>query len=365
MPTTMSVTDYFPDKPRYRFMLPMSYMVPTFLPTAPGDVGPRGNAPAVSLDDRDLQSRAQRLVNVLYWTADTFKDLDGMNDPDTLKVFIAPEFYFRKASPDEIDDLGFASSTSFGSYPEYSRYALAEALYGVIQRSSLFKDWIIVAGTICSVLPRLPGERMNLLNTAIMLRGQRDSMDSSVPYMLMEKHYISHIDGPPKTLHANLDPTTTYSFRLNPKPDRYLDNLVYWDGMSVGLEVCLDHSEQVLKNAMNLMGQVLGPKADELDLQLVTSCGMDICNQAVAVRDGALVMLTDGMSSPKGYYEPEFQLGRYDANTGQTTLFDPDSFTFEVLPEEEDYQLLDYGQGRYVGRGRRQGVWAGKEKFPL
>ena len=360
---TLTATDYFLDKPRYSSMLPMSYMVPTFLPTASGNVGPRGNAPAILLHDRDLQARAQRLVNVLYWTANTYKNQDGMNDPDTLKVFIAPEFYFRKASTDETRDGQFTSSTSFGSYPERSRYALAEALYGAIQSSPLFKDWVIVAGTICSVLPRMPGERMNLLNTAIMLRGQRNSMDSSVPYALMEKHYISNIDGPDPLLHANLDPTTTYSFRLN--PDQHLDNLIFWDGMSVGLEVCLDHSQQVLWNAMNLVGQVLGPKSDKLDLQLVTSCGMDISNQSVAVSNDALVMLTDGMSHPSNLLEPKFQLGRYDANTGQADLFGPGSFTFEELPQDQDYQVLDYAGGWYVRLGRRQGVWASNSKLPL
>jgi hypothetical protein len=360
--TVTEVTDYFLDNPRYSTLLPLSYMVPTFFPTPSGDVAPRGDAPAIVLDDRDLQARAQRLVNVLYWTANTYKDQEGMDDPDTLKVFIAPEFYFRKAAPDEVRDSQFLSSTSFGSYPERSRYALAEALYGAIQSSPLFKNWIIIAGTICSVLPPTTAERMNLLNTAIMLRGQRDSMDSSVPYILMEKHYISPIDGPDRRLHANLDPTTVYSFRLN--PDQRLDNLIFWDGISVGLEVCVDHSDQVLWNAMNLMRRVLGPKSGKLDLQLVTSCGMDICNPSVAVKDGALVMLTDGMSHPSNYLEPKFQLGRYDARTGQANLFDLDSFTFKELPKNQDYQV-DYARGRYAKLGRRQGVWTSNNKIPL
>lgn len=82
----------------YTSVLPLSYMVPTFYPTPPGNVDPRSGAPRIRLDDPDLQARAQRLVNVLFWTATTLQNVEGMQDARTLKVFIAPEFYFRKAS---------------------------------------------------------------------------------------------------------------------------------------------------------------------------------------------------------------------------------------------------------------------------
>jgi len=348
----------------YTSMLPLSYMVPTFYPTLPGNVQPQGGAPLITLADPDLQARTQRLVNVLYWTAEQYKNQDGMTDPQTLKVFICPEFYFRKATAEEARAGGFLPSTSFGSYPEEARYQLAEALYQAVFTSPLFKHWTIVAGSICSALPIGPTGRMNLLNTAIMLRGQRPVMDDSVPYILMEKHYISNIDGPDARSHANRDPTTTYSFRLN--PDQHLDNLIYWDGMKVGLEVCLDHSMQVVSNAVNLVNQTLGSDAGVLDLQLVTSCGMSIVDQAVAVRDGALVMLTDGMSHLGSRLpEPIFQVGRYDAPSGRTNLLDRGLFEFSELPLDANYQVRDYAQGRYVAKGRRQGVWASESRLAL
>lgn len=288
-----------------------------------------------------------------------------MTDASTLKVFIAPEFYFRKASAHEVRGEGFNSVTSFGSYPEKARYELAEELYAAIHGSPLFKDWLVVAGSICSVLEPSPDPsgRVNLLNTAIMLRGQREVPDASVPYILMEKHYISDIDGPDSDDHANLDPTTVYSFRLN--PDQHLDNLIYWDDMRVGLEVCLDHSEQVIRNAVDLVAQTMGPDAAELDLQLVTSCGMSIVNQAVAVADGALVMLTDGMSGRRGRFpEPIFQLGRYNARMGQVQMFDSSYFQFSELPESAGYRV-NYANGHYGSLKRRQGVWTSKARLPM
>lgn len=358
----MNITDEVLDKTKYTHLLPLSYMVPTFYPTPSGAVVRQDGVPQITLTDPDLQARAQRLVNVLYWTANTYKDQDGMKDAGTLKVFIAPEFYFRKASEDETRAGEFSRNTSFGSYPERSRYELAEALYGAIHSSSLFKDWIVIAGSICSALPVLPDERMSLLNTAIMLRGQREGPDASVPYILMEKHYISDIDGPPPDEHANLDPSTAYAFHLDPEPGRYLSNLIYWDDMRVGLEVCLDHSEQVVSHAMNLLRQALGPSASALDLQLVTSCGMSVVQQAVAVADGALIMLTDGYSDlDDGLPEPIFELGRRDASTGQTLMMDINNFQFVELPTGASYQV-NYANNKYKGR---QGVWTSKKKLAL
>jgi hypothetical protein len=352
------------DMPGYTSLLPFSYMVPTFYPTPPGNVQPMNGAPMVTLTDPDLQARAQRLVNVLFWTAQTYQDQDGMQDGSTLKVFIAPEFYFRKASLAEVSSYGFRLGTSFGSYPESARQELVTVLDTIIRGTPLFKDWTIVAGSICSALPRQrPTDRLNLLNTALMLRGLRDTGDDSARYVMMEKHYISNIDGPPDDAHANLDPTTVYSFHLN--PDQHLDNLIYWDDMSVGLEVCLDHSEQVVLNAVNELQRMMGPSAGKLCLQLVTSCGMSIVDEAVAVVDGALVMLTDGMSQvATGLREPRFQVGRFNAGTGAVEAIPSSQFDFTDLPADTSHRV-DYARGQYAAKKRRQGVWAANAVIPL
>jgi hypothetical protein len=345
----------------YTSVLPLSYMVPTFYPTSPGDVQAVAGAPMVALPDPDLQARAQRLINVLYWTANQYQNHVGMDDANTLKVFIAPEFYFRKASAEESRTGGSLASTSFGAYPDDARYHLAEVLYQALS-TSLFRHWVIVAGSVCSAQPTGPDKRMNLLNTTIMLRGQRPVPDASVPYVLMEKHYIANLDN--SQGQTNRDPTTTYSFRQD--SDQYFDNIVYWDEMKVGLEMTLDHSIQTVRNAVNFIGQAVGPGAGTLDLQLVTSCGMSIVDQAVSVADGALVMLTDGMSHQgSGLAEPGFQVGRYDAKTGRTKVLDRELFTLSELPKTSNYQTPDYAQGRYAAKGGRQGVWASKATLAL
>ncbi|HEX7340263.1 MAG TPA: hypothetical protein VF271_10080 [Rhodanobacteraceae bacterium] len=366
----MNITANVMGKAGYTSLLPLSCQVPTFLPSPSGNVSAQGGAPTVDLDDDDLRNRAQRLVNILYWTATTCANQDGMQDTNTLKVFIAPEFYFRKAADHEITGRQYSDSTSYGSYPESSRYALAEALYSTIHGCALFKDWIIVAGSICSKLPDVPGEPMSLLNTAIMLRGLRDQMDDAAPYILMEKHYISNIDGPPASMHANLNPTTPYFFRIysdqgRNKVIRGMNNIVWWDDMRVGLEVCLDHSQQIVHFATDYIGTLVGIENSALDLQLITSCGMSICNPAVAVGDGRLVMLTDGMNygvNSAGLPEPRrLQLGRYDAASQQIQPVDPDNFSFMPLPPTAAY-CIDYAG---LGTGLVQGIWTTKKPLPL
>ncbi len=262
---------------KYQRLAFMSYAVPTFYPSVTGVVAPANGAPAVALGDADLQSRAQRFVNVLYWARAQFDRHPWMRDATTLKLFQAPEFYFRKATQGEVYDQQFALATFYGSYPEAARYELAEALHAAIGGRDEFADWTITAGSICSALPYAGGDRLDLLNSAIMLRGKRAQADSSVPYTLMEKHYISNIDGPPAAWHVNLNPTSVFSYRMN--PDQSIDNIIRWDGMLNALEICLDHALGVAADAMIRLSSVLVDGIPKVDLHAITSCGMDIPNR--------------------------------------------------------------------------------------
>lgn len=335
----------------YQNLAFMSYAVPTFYPSPPGLVAPASGAPAVNLSDPDLTARAQRFLNVLFWTRQQFADQPWMRDEKTLKLFQAPEFYFRRASPPEVLNRQFDLATFYGSYPANARYELAEALYGAIHGRAEFADWSITAGSICSVLPPDGQPRLDLLNTAILMRGRRGAMDDAVPYGLMEKHYISNIDGPPAIWHANLNPTSVFSFRLN--PDQSLDNIIRWDGMLNALEVCLDHAMGVASDAMIRLWSVMGADIPRVDLHMITSCGMDIVQPHVAVRDGGLVALTDGMSHQiSDFPTPNSRLGRYVREGDRFAVFDADLPALSVLPPGADYNVA------YPNYAGQQGVYA-------
>lgn len=342
----------------YRRLLPFAWMLPTYYAAPPGQPVPVGGAPLVSLADPDLQARAQRLVNVLYWTAQTHADREGMSDPQTLKLFMAPELTFRKGA----QAAPAATDPDFGAYPDGARYRLAEALHRAIGATPLLQDWLVAAGSLCSALPVADGAPPRLLNTGFLLRGARAQLDAAPPYLLLEKHYRPRpaASGPDR---AGADQGLAERYEL--EPGRELDNLVTWDGMTQGLELGLDHAQQTLRNDMNSLGRVLGPDAPTAHLQVVVSCGMSIVDAAAAVKHGALVALADGHSSAsQGWNEPRFQIGRYDEPRGTVAPLPADRFEFTELPRHDAYRI-EYGQGRYAQLERRQGVWSAKGAIAL
>lgn len=339
----------------YSHLLPFAWMLPTYYASPAGKAVPSSGAPLLQLSDPDLQARTQRLLNVLHWTAQRHADLDGMVDEQTLKVFLVPEFAFRKG----MQAVPTATDAGFGAYPEPTRHELAEALYRAIDGTPLFKNWLVVAGSLCASLTQY----RVLLNTAFMLRGQRAQMDASPPYALMEKLYRPRLDDAAAARLADADQSLASRYALD--PEQSLDNLIRWDGMTMGVELGLDHGQQTLRNALNYLGRVHGPEASGLDLQLIVSCGTSIIDPSCAVKDGGLVVLADGYhSASQASIEPRFQIGRYDAQRGALVPLPSSDIVLSELPRGDDYQI-DYMRGRYAQLGRRQGVWSCKAKIPL
>ncbi|RDZ29380.1 hypothetical protein DX914_09945 [Lysobacter silvisoli] len=342
----------------YRKLLPFAWMLPTYYAAPPGKPIPMGGAPLVSLPDPDLQARAQRLVNVLYWTAQTQASREGMSDAQILKLFMAPELAFRKGA----QAASSATDSGFGGYAEDARYRLAEALYDAIGRSPLFQDWLVVAGSLCSAVPAADAAQASLLNTALVLRGARAQRDAAVPYVLLEKRYRPQ-PGASDSRRADADQSLGYRYTLD--LGQGLDNLVNWDGLTQGFELGLDHAQQTLRNDMNYLGRVLGPNIPAADLQVIASCGMSIVDPSTAVKHGALVALVDGYcSASQDWREPRFQIGRYDEPRGAVAALPAEQFELTELPQHDGYRI-DYGLGRYAQLGRRQGVWSAKAAIPL
>lgn len=342
----------------YRYLLPFAWMLPTYYATPPGKPIPANGAPRIDLSDPDLQARAQRLVNVLYWTAQTYAHINGTNDADTLKVFLAPEFLFRKGGHAIVP----AADTGFGAYDHSTRYELTEALYSAINGTPLFENWLILAGSHCSALSTA-GAQADLLNTTILIRGRRARRDASVPYVLVEQHYRSRLDDSAVARLAGTDQSVAGRYGLN--PSQHMDHMIRWDEMTLGVELGLNHGQQALSNELAHLSRALGPNVPRLDLQLVASCGASIIDPSCAVKDGALILLADGHSSAyPATIEPRFQIGRYDAARGIARPLPADALSFSEVPQDDAHRV-DYMQGRYAQAGCRQGVWSCKAKLPM
>lgn len=361
----------------YTDVIFMSYAVPTFQPTPMGDPAAPEGVPEISLGNPDLQARAQRLVNVLYWAQERFSQgstaMDGMQRTSVLKIFIVPEFYFRNGTQVEMSETGsFGPRRNpdgtpadpnqpydilHGSYPEKYREPLAAALHAAID-DDRFADWIVVAGTIFTYIDRFIDGVPAQLNTAVLVRGPRSVADNAANWVLMEKHIVSLIDGPNPFHHANQIVESRYHPDRN--PEWSWDNVIQWDGMSIGVEVCLDHDQGILCRAIRGLRRVLIPPPAGLDIQLITSCGMVIDRRRIAVREGGLILLTDGMPQLRSAVEtPVTEYARVVAGGDVAELVNLGYPTppLNPLPDGTNYRVNypNYrgGQGVYAFPAKR------------
>jgi hypothetical protein len=116
---------------------------------------------------KDAETRARTLCDVADWTREAFDD--AIEGPDTLKVFMAPEFYFRFGGPATSDRM------LRDSYPDGD--ILLPNITGEILRRRLtrpeYTDWLIVPGTMFWHQPAADPDATHptYFNTVLVVRG--------------------------------------------------------------------------------------------------------------------------------------------------------------------------------------------------
>jgi hypothetical protein len=254
----------------------IAYEVPTEDVDAPGaEVNVAvGNALAPQ-DMADARTRLKRLLGVVR-KAHTRVETAGTNDR-TLKIFMAPEFYFRP------------NSGPSNSYSQQVMLELMVQLRAVLSHAD-FKHWLFVPGSIFwSMKQKWNGvERDTFFNTALLLKGgvPADSVRNP-PFTFIHKRLVSNADGAPQfqaaMLHADLA-------KILGGWDDIKANVFECDYLTFGLEVCLDHYFGVLKNQV-LPGYRNHTGRDKrVNLHLLTACGMPYSGaNAVSVPQGYLL----------------------------------------------------------------------------
>lgn len=207
-------------------------------------------------------------------------------DPNTLKVFAAPEFFFR------------------GAFGAYDANSWAKAQFGLSsmleQLTSLppFNNWLVICGTIIAVHYG-NASRSAFYNAApIYFRGRK---------LIAFKKYISHIDfldvvgsrrikNPFIVCNATANQPCLYS----PSQQWMLHHFGFSDyemvanntfdilGARVGLEICLDHAYGELSKHL--------PYNDVVDLHIIVSGGMSIETGPVMVSKSGVCLLADGFA---------------------------------------------------------------------
>lgn len=245
--------------------------------------------------------------------------------PDVLKIFIAPEFYFRGVRGG-YTDLKYVNGEGAGRDPNSIVGGLANAV-----QDARWKDWLFVFGTTMVVagalLPEdridpktgqpykdfigrpIVGKTVALLNIALVQKGGYASEEERTSKAVaVIKDLLSPVDwqdGPGVVAGEN---TVQYF----PRPVSYASEvntpglgggggggggggnggaIFKLDGITFGLEVCADHGVGRLKKAKPQAGDTF------VQIQLVPSGGVTISPARVAALKGGLVCNVDGAST--------------------------------------------------------------------
>lgn len=250
-------------------------------------------------DKKDVLERFELMKQVVEKTA-TEANLDA--SPSTLKVFIAPEFYFRGGmGAYNVTDLFDCLQDGIDKCNNAAVLILLNEMK-TFAADERWSDWLFVFGTILAAWPEtIPGPqgrmpKVEVVNIAPIIRGGPQGQGFLVP-----KVSISHIDflkcirlgqgvcGANDGGEYYTKITDSVKDLMKPTWEFTDNDMFSIGGVLFGLEVCLDHSNAVLYHAMKNDSVVPG---GGVQVQLITSAGMALTYNAVP--DGAPEYLQDG-----------------------------------------------------------------------
>lgn len=264
------------------------------LDTAPR-INPDGSRTYLGLADAamDIDARCALMLRAMQTARDALPpEPAGGPDGQTLKVFMAPEFFFRGATGAyEMDDVQrvVAALRSLGSQPQWA-------------------DWVFVFGTIVgksSSAPSFapygtdPQAAWEIYNFSLVLEGGALPSDDGAVRVVM-KELMSGIDfiasnaGVGQLLLGQVEHLSS----AQPGGPGREQQLLNYDGAGIfelagitwGLEICLDHHGQVQR----LQRSPQQPGEKLVQLQLVPSCGMTLQPLSVIAQPDGYVFNCDG-----------------------------------------------------------------------
>lgn len=274
----------------------------------------------------DIDARIVLLEKAIETARDKIDGMGKSSDP-TLKVFVVPEFYFRGANGAYTDGMKIDRTLAMDSmkgWDDHLKYVEHE-IQEIINKEE-YDNWIFIIGTIlvCSANTETSKEyqiKSNVIdsflrvwkenniglddegwfellknimdlcnstsqnivsNTCLCLRGGKSSDQSSQLPLEINKQYKSMEDfilnRSTSSLRGYQEHTVSYGV-LKSQPDTFkVENIKF------GIEICLDHRR----------GRLREEGCKDIDVQIITSCGMQIQENSVHVKPGGLIFNCDG-----------------------------------------------------------------------
>jgi|GEM_PF-2632661 len=256
--------------------------------------------PAIAaITNVDARNRVARFYAALL---DARERVGTMLDDDyTLKIFMAPEFYFRPTT---------AASTIVPQGPAYTtaEYRQIKTALKALVNNKTFYNWIVIPGTILWSGSGAIGKRPNTglvevcLNTSMYMKVGYMKFKSSI----VEKEQSSPIDGLP--LGGGVRKATDEIWTYYQTQQKRRKHVFEHYGANCGLEICLEHARSVLKDVLSDVSnwtEGLRRTRKSISLQMITAGGIGIEAANVTVKDDGYIMRTDGLGNAFGNPQSE------------------------------------------------------------
>jgi hypothetical protein len=270
----------------------------------------------------DARIRLKRLASVVDLAKTQITAGGRADNANTLKVFLAPEFYFRPPATTGADYTG-------NTYPVQVSTQMFDALNQMFVAAD-FADWLFVCGTLMWNTRADPRREPLYFNTAIIVRGgQADTLQ------VVEKRIPSNIDGLPQPMAPakfggplagpGYDPTVKLFFEKWSQRKRRIFRV---DGVTCGVEVCLDHLDspncRVLRRVIVDWDATDPLPLPDVQLHLLPAGGMTIKPSSVAAKVNGYILRNDGLNKAAARAASEMrQVQAWDA---------PDPLGVAILP---------------------------------
>ena len=238
---------------------------------------------------QDLEARCHLMEDAIMTAA-----LKANKDPETLKVFMAPEFFFR------------------GPYGAYEMEDVASIISKLkeIANKTMFRDWLFFFGSIVGVSYQTKKvNEIEVIDTSKtkevynICLAQKGNISGSEGTWAIVKEYKSTIDFTKsfKLTDGFADEDVRHMSLYKPTVTARSETSIYnYSGLSLfrsdsinfSVDICLDHlTKRSVKSSAT-------PDGEEIQIQLVPSYGMTLKENSIIAETGGYAFNVDGR---KGY----------------------------------------------------------------
>lgn len=210
--------------------------------------------------------------------------------PDTLNVFMLPEFFFRgNTGAYTMDDVQYVIS-------QLQQMVAADE----------WQDWMFVFGTIVGFSASGNTTLKEIYNFSLIQQGGAGSSPTANARVVMKElmsgiDFIADVANPGGMLLgevAHMKSGPQGSGREKQQKNYDGAGIFELDGVTWGMEICLDHSSDVDRGELSrLLKSPSLPGDNEIQVQLIPSCGMEILPSSIVAETGGYVFNCDGLGS--------------------------------------------------------------------